>query len=382
MDTGTVYEKVRALSERFAQDRAARQRQRKLMPSDFDELRKAGFHLAGVPVDAGGMWEDAQRSTRPVAEMLRVLARGDSSVALVSSMHPSVLSFWLTTPTVAPSSQGEWDDQRRRIFQSVLEGAWWGTITSEPGSGGDITRTKATARPDPSNGTFRLTGQKQFGSGSGITSYMITTAVPATETSPDLFFLEFRGVPWDRSAGVTLLAEWDGHGMIATQSHSFLFEDFPATRSAWPGHLDEIVKASGGFIGCCFAAVIVGIVEVAVETAHKQLERWHGAMRAYEQVEWSRVEMDGWLIRQAFEGMLRATEQGQPLPDVIRGKMAIAELAESTLARICRIIGGGTYSRHSPFGFWAQDVRALGFLRPPWSLAYAGLFEQSWNTAE
>jgi hypothetical protein len=43
-------------------------------------------------------------------------------------------------------------------------------------------------------------------------------------------------------------------------------------------------------------------------------------------------------------------------------------------------MGGGTYARHSPFGFWAEDVRALGFLRPPWSLAYANLFEESWGS--
>jgi hypothetical protein len=207
---------------------------------------------------------------------------------------------------------------------------------------------------------------------------MLTTAVPAGEPDPDWFFLDVRNLPWDGSRGIKLVAEWDGHGMIATQSHGFLFEDFPATRVAWPGHLDDLAKNAGGPIACWFAAVIVGIVEVAVETARQQLERWHGAMRAYEQVEWSRVELEGWLIHQAYEGMLRAVERGHPRPDVIQGKMAIAELAESALGRICRVMGGGTYARRSPFGFWAQDVRALGFLRPPWSLAYAGLFEESW----
>jgi hypothetical protein len=34
--------------------------------------------------------------------------------------------------------------------------------------------------------------------------------------------------------------------MIATQSHGFLFEDFPATRVAWPGHLDDLAKNAGG----------------------------------------------------------------------------------------------------------------------------------------
>jgi len=59
----------------------------------------------------------------------------------------------------------------------------------------------------------------------------------------------------------------------------------------------------------------------------------------------------------------------------IQGKMVIAELAESVTRRICRVTGGGSFSRHSPYGFWFEDVRALGFLRPPWGLTYHNLFE-------
>ena len=40
-------------------------------------------------------------------------------------------------------------------------------------------------------------------------------------------------------------------------------------------------------------------------------------------------------------------------------------------------IGGGTFSRRSPFASWFEDVRALGFLRPPWGLAYDALFGMS-----
>jgi hypothetical protein len=58
---------------------------------------------------------------------------------------------------------------------------------------------------------------------------------------------------------------------------------------------------------------------------------------------------------------------------VLLGKVAIAELAESCLRRICRVMGGGTFGRRSPFGHWFEDVRALGFLRPPWGLAYDNL---------
>ena len=92
--------------------------------------------------------------------------------------------------------------------------------------------------------------------------------------------------------------------------------------------------------------------------------------------------MDGWLVQQAYEGALRAVEEDrQGRRRATQAKMAVAELAESVTARICRVLGGGTFSRSSPFGHWHEDVRALGFLRPPWGLAYDSLFAWSCEDA-
>jgi alkylation response protein AidB-like acyl-CoA dehydrogenase len=379
MNSSTVLANVRDLAEQFARDRTARQRRRELEPADFDQLREAGFLLAGVPSDQGGLWESAPRSTRATCELLRTLARGDASVALVCAMHPTVLAFWLVMPEVDEPSRRAWAEQRRQIFETARGGAWWGTIVSEPGSGGDIAQTKAVARRQGEDATYRLSGHKHFGSGSGITSFMITTALPDGESEPDLFIVDVQGAAWDGSAGVTLTAPWDGHGMIATQSHGFRFDDYPATRIAWPGHLRSFLPAIGPYVGCCFTAVIVGVVEAAIAAAQEQLERRRVSLRAFEQVEWVRAGMEAWLVQQAYEGMMRAVEgEEQPALAVLRGKTAIAELAAAATERLCRVMGGGSYARYSPFGFWAQDVRALGFLRPPWGLAYDTLFAASW----
>jgi len=373
MNAQTVLENVREVSARFAQDRKARQVRRHLDAADFAQLKDAGFLLTGVAVAHGGLWSSVRESSRPICEILRTLAHGDASVALVSSMHPAVLAFWLASPRVDSSSQKAWDEQIAWMAQTALDGAWWGTITSEPGSGGDIMKTKAAARPNGSQ--YLLSGAKHFGSGSGVTSFMMTTALPEGEAQPDLFFLDMRGVPWDGSRGVRLVAEWDGQGMIATQSHAMAFDDFPASRCAWPGNLRALTMAAGPYVACSFTAVIAGIVEAAMEAARAQLAPRRDALRAYEQVEWSRAELEAWMIQQAYEGMLRAVEKDrEPMRSVLLGKEAIAELAESALARICKVIGGGTFNRTSPFAFWYEDVRALGFLRPPWGLAYDQLF--------
>jgi alkylation response protein AidB-like acyl-CoA dehydrogenase len=378
MNAQSIHDQVRQIAEQFAKSRHDRQRRRALDPADIALLREAGFYRTGAPVEQGGIWESVPHSTRPIGEILRTLAGGDASLALVASMHPSVLIFWMATPNVPPPHTEGWQEQCIQLFQSANEGAVWGTITSEPGSGGDIMRTKAQASL-ASDGSYRLTGLKHFGSGSGITSYMVTMALPEGETSPDLFYLDMRQAPWDGSTGVSLVSEWDGHGMIATQSHSLRFENFPATRVMWPGHLQDLAKAAMMPIQCWFTAVIVGIVETATDTARQQLAARHSSMNAYERVEWANAEMETWLIQQAYQGMLAAVEEQRTSAgrEVLQGKVAIAELAESTLRRICRITGGGTFARHSPFGFWYEDVRALGYLRPPWGLAFENLIQSA-----
>jgi alkylation response protein AidB-like acyl-CoA dehydrogenase len=373
-----IKDNVQEISSQFAAERHERQKRRELVRSDFDDLTSAGFHLTGVLAGQGGIWENVPTSVRQICDLLRILAHGDSSVALVSSMHPVVLAAWLATPEVSPSHNSAWQEQRNFCSETALQGNFWGTITSEPGSGGALLNTKT--RADKSASGYKISGLKHFGSGTGMMSFMITTAVVPGEAEPDVFFLDMRDVSLDGSRGAKLMFPWDGHGMTATQSHSVQFEGFPATRVAWPSHMLELGAAVGSFGACAFTAVIGGIIEIAVETARKQLEKRHDKLSAYEQVEWSRIQMESWLIQQAYEGMLTAIEQESPSSgrETLLGKTAIAELAESLMTRLCKVMGGGTYARHSPFGFWFQDVRALGFLRPPWVLAYERLFQGGW----
>ena len=77
----------------------------------------------------------------------------------------------------------------------------------------------------------------------------------------------------------------------------------------------------------------------------------------------------------AFKSQIADIERDGPgaRGSVLRGKTISAELAESCTSRLCHVVGGGSYSQRSPFGHWFEDVRALGFLRPPWGLAFDGL---------
>lgn len=370
---------VADLADDWRAQRIDRQLRRHLDRADFDALRSCGLALMAVPVDRGGTWVDAATSTRPLARALRGLAGADPSVALVSAMHPAVVAYWL----VGPDGGAAWEGQRDAVVASVLEGHQWGTITSEPGSGGDIGLTKAVAVADADGPAFldgdryRISGAKHFGSGSGIATRMVTTAVPEGEDGPALFVLETDGRPWDGTAGWTLVGEWDGMGMRATQSHAMALEGAPAVRAATDRPLTEVTAAALPVIEALFVAVVLGVLDEAVITARTRVREQAATLRAYEQVEWSRAEADHWLAVQAFEGLLAAVESGHAAVAAhaaLRAKQAVAELAEATLVRLSRVLGGGTFSQRSPFSHWLEDVRALGFLRPPWALAHDLLF--------
>jgi alkylation response protein AidB-like acyl-CoA dehydrogenase len=377
----SLRERVQSIVEAWKPQRSERQARRSLERADFDELRNAGFLNAVVPEAAGGLWRDTTSSARVVCDLLRSLATADPSVALVAAMHPSVVAFWLFNPD---PSQPLWEQQRQAVFASAAAGEQWGTITSEPGSGGDIGRTRATATPTDDEPfivgrSYEVTGDKHFGSGSGIADRMITTAIPDGEDAPTLFALDVRGRPWDGTAGLTLLAEWDGVGMAATQSHAMRLDRAPGVRLARQGPLSDVTAGAGAFVATTFTGVILGVLDEAIAVAKQQLLPKSDSLRAYERVEWTRAVNDHWLAAQAFEGSLRAMENGDAnaLFAALCAKEAVAELAEATIGRLARVIGGGAFSRRSPFAHWYEDVRALGFLRPPWGLAYDNLFTLS-----
>lgn len=378
MNSDQVIANLQKVAAGFAEQRTERLARNHLERADFDLLAQAGFLGTGLAEADGGLWKDVRQSTRPYAEMIRTIAMGDPSVALVAAMHPGVLVLWMAAGEPPAPLAAAWRAQCDWIFGTVKDGTWWGTVTSEPGSGGDFMKTRAVAKPTAEPGQYLLTGEKHFGSGSGISTYMISTAKAEGEAYPDMFFMRVGDANWDGSKGIKLAAEWDGHGMSATQSHAFKFSDFPATRSAWAGSMAKSAAAAGPLGGAVFTAVIVAVVEQALTFAREKLAGKASEMRPYEQVEWVRAENEAWLIRQAYEGMLNTIESGEGgMLAAARCKAAAAELAETCLGRVSRVVGGASFSRSSPLGRWAQDVRALGFLRPPWGLAYDQLFAMS-----
>ena len=337
---GDVARAVDEIGARWRADRKDRQARRHLDAADFDRLRDAGLLRLIVPVDSGGSWVDMPSSAPPAVAIYRRLAAADPSVALVSSMHPAVIAFWLASPDPA---QPAWEEQRRAVFASAAAGEQWGTITSEPGSGGDIARTRATAAPIDGRAvlpgrTYAVTGDKHFGSGFGVTDRMITTAVPEGEADPTIFVLDVRDRPWDGSAGLRADRRVGRHGDGGhpeprhAPGRALPRCGWPGTAAARPDHPGRRAVSSPRSSPPWSSA--------SLDEADRRRPR-PGArarpteLRAYEQVEWARAEQDHWVAVQAYEGALRAVEGGRPdvaVHDALRAKEAVADLAEQHAA--------------------------------------------------
>lgn len=352
----------------FAEDVISRQKRRQLDPDDFEQLKGTGFLLTGVPADQGGLWKGPARSARMYSEMVRTIAHGDPSVALVASMHPAVTGFFLGVESVDDEPDA-WRAQRQWVIESARD-HWWGTVTSEPGSGGDILKTRSIATPEKDH--FLITGDKHFGSGSGQADFMITTAKVEGSELPELFFLQNKDEPWDGSTGCKMTVEWDGIGMSSTQSHAFRFENFPANKTVSREVLSKVAPISSQISNMLFAGVVLGVADNAMGFARGKLEGKEQGMRAFEKTEWVRCQNELWLAEQSYEGALRAIEAEEDAAHItaVRCKITCAELIETALSRMSKVVGGASFSKAMPLAQWTQDVKALGFLRPPLPLAY------------
>lgn len=358
----------------FATATIERQKRRHLEAEDFEQLRAAGFLLTGVPMAQGGLWQDPAGSARDYGEMVRTVAHGDPSVALVAAMHPAVMLNFLAIDTV-DDHPAAWAAQRQWAIDTARS-QWWGTLTSEPGSGGDVLKTRTTATPRGDQ--YLLSGDKHFGSGSGQAAFMLTTARIDAAAKPELFFLQHRDVPWDGSSGCKMTVAWDGMGMAATQSHAFRLQGFPATKFASTEVLDRIGPVASQIGNMLFTAVALGVADNAMAFARQKLDGKIDSMGAFEKTEWVRCQNELWLAEQAYQGALYAIEANAPDAAVaaLRCKVTCSELLEAALGRMAKVVGGASYSRALPLAQWTEDIKALGFLRPPLPLAYHQLLEQ------
>lgn len=247
-------EVARKLAAAFAEQAAARDRDRRPPAEEVELLSGSGLLGITVPARYGG----AQVSVATLTEVFRLLATADASLAQIPQSHFVLLEALRLRGT---------ERQRARYFAEALAGARFANAQTERG-GRTVTDDATTLRRRPGGG-YVLDGEKYYSTGSLFAHWLVVRAVLADEPpcgggAPKALAYIRRDAP-----GVTVADDWDGIGQRTTASGTVRLSGVPVDD-------DQVVPYSPIFAGpttygaraqVLHAAIDAGIARGAVDAA-------------------------------------------------------------------------------------------------------------------
>lgn len=248
------------LASEFAPGASRRDRDRVLPREQIEALSRHGLFGMSVPAEFGGA--DVPAST--VAEVFRILATADASIAQIPQSHFVFLEVVRNQGTAA---------QRERFFGEVLAGRRIANAQSERGS-----RTVAedrTALTPAGGGGFALTGEKFYATGSLFAHWLAVRAVlPEDPAASGAVEKAIAFVPVD-TPGVTIVDDWDGLGQRTTGSGTVLLENVqvPADQVVPFTPIFAEPTVYGAYAQLLHAAIDAGIARAALTEAAVQVAR-------------------------------------------------------------------------------------------------------------
>lgn len=244
----TAVAAARELAARFAAGSSRRDADRVLPVDELAELSASGLLAITVPGQYGG----AGLGASVVAEVFRLVASGDPSIAQVPHSHFVYVNALRETGT---------EEQCRLLLGDVLRGRRFGNAQSEVGTR-HVRDIRTTLHPD-GPGRWRLEGEKGCATGALFADW-----IPV---------LAHRGVDgplvaaWVRSSapGVTVVDDWDGMGQRTTASGTVRLEQVEVVdQFITPYHLTfERPQVYGAWAQLLHAAIDAGIARAALTDA-------------------------------------------------------------------------------------------------------------------
>ena len=209
-----LVERAKALAAEFAPRARAYDDAAAFPEEDFARLREEGFLALTVPEELGGhgMWNGARYLT--YYTILETIAAGNASTAqlLQIQSHASGIVAYLGN-----------EEQKRRILGDVVAR---GALIASCGSEADPRQMNSSTRRAElvtTEGGFRLTSVKHFGSLSPAADYYVVYVMaPGTQSMAEGYttLVVSKDTP-----GVSLEDNWDTMGMRATISWSLVLND-------------------------------------------------------------------------------------------------------------------------------------------------------------
>ncbi|MGY2873288.1 SfnB family sulfur acquisition oxidoreductase [Marmoricola sp. URHA0025 HA25] len=239
---------ARDLGARLAEGSARRDSERILPRAELEEVSASGLLAVTVPAAYGG----PDLSTESLAEVFRLLAAGDPSVAQIPHSHFVYVNALRHQGTPA---------QQAFFFDEVLRGKRLGNAQSEVGTR-HVRDYRTTLKP-VGEGWWRLDGEKGYSTGALFADWI-----------PVLAHLDVDGpihVAWvERTApGVSVVDDWNGMGQRTTASGTVRLEGVEVHDSRiTPYHLTfEGPQTYGAFAQLLHAALDAGIARAAISDA-------------------------------------------------------------------------------------------------------------------
>ncbi|WP_232676412.1 SfnB family sulfur acquisition oxidoreductase [Nocardioides sp. R-C-SC26] len=239
-----------ALADTFALDAARRDAERELPARELAELAASGLLAITVPAAYGG----ADLTVEVVAEVFRLLATGDPSIAQIPLSHFVYVNALRQRGTAS---------QQRFFFDEVLAGRWFGNAQSEVGSK-HVRDHATTLRPDGDAGDrWILSGEKGYCTGALFADWIPVLAHLDDDGPLHIAWVE-RGAP-----GLAVIDDWDGMGQRTTGSGTVRLDGVVVTDARiTPYHLTfEQPSTYGSFAQVLHAALDAGIARAALTEA-------------------------------------------------------------------------------------------------------------------
>ncbi|MFE0452405.1 SfnB family sulfur acquisition oxidoreductase [Streptomyces sp. NPDC058914] len=288
------------LAADFRKDAAERDARRRLPYAELERLSASGLLAVTVPAQFGG----ADVSTETLAEIFRLLASADASLAQIPQSHFVYVNVLRRQGTQA---------QKEFFFGEVLAGKRFGNAQSEAGTSHvqDI-RTRLARRPD---GSYVLDGVKHYSTGA-LFAHWIPVLARADDDN-----LHVAYVPRD-APGLTVVDDWDGMGQRTTASGTVRLESVPVPA-------DRVVPHHLTFRGPQLHGAVAQLLHTAIDAGIAA-----GALA--EAVEFVRTKSRPW-FESVDEGHPTAAED--PLLIQRFGELAIrVRAADALLATAARAV--------------------------------------------
>ncbi len=240
-----AFEVAQRLAENFRAGAGQRDRERLLPWNEVRESSASGLWGITIPREFGG----AQLRQREVAEVFRILAGGDSSLAQIPQNHFEIVDLIRQSASEA---------QQRLIFGRILAGARLGNAFSES-KGKNVEDFETRIRRE---GEFYvLNGEKFYSTGA-----LFADLVPIIAISED-DGLVYAAIAERDAPGLNVIDNWNGFGQRTTASGTVTIENVQVPADyVLPAYIAyDQPSPAGPQSQLIHAAIDLGIAEAAIE---------------------------------------------------------------------------------------------------------------------